>query len=215
MANVLSETPPPATIADLLAKLGGISPSRVRLRPFPGTATEQDVIDVEAREDRLCELVDGVLVEKTVGCEESELAFWLGRFLLNFVVPRSLGIVLGIDAMLRLAPDLVRLPDVVFISWDRLPGRKRPTGPIYGLAPDLAVEILSKGNTKKEMERKLREYFETGVRLVWYIDPETRTVRIFTGADQSVLLHEDQTLDGGDVLPGFQLPLRELFTLPE
>ena len=65
-----TKTPPLATIADLLAKLGNIPPSRVRLRPFPGTATEQDVIDIEAREGRLCELVDGVLVVKTVGFDE-------------------------------------------------------------------------------------------------------------------------------------------------
>jgi Uma2 family endonuclease len=61
------------------------------------------------------------------------------------------------------------------------------------------------------MERKLGEDFQVGVRLVWLVDPDTRTVRVFTAADQSILLDSDQMLDGGDVLPGFALPLAQLF----
>jgi hypothetical protein len=95
VANVLTEAPPVRTVADLLAKLGGVPARRVRFVPFPGTATEQDVIDIEAREDRLCELVDGVLVEKAMGVEESELAALLIHFLLSFVRPRDMGIVLA------------------------------------------------------------------------------------------------------------------------
>jgi Uma2 family endonuclease len=113
--------------------------------------------------------------------------------------------------MLRLAPGLVRIPDVSYISWNRLPKRRRPKRPIPDLAPDLAIEVLSKSNTRKEMERKLREYFDAGVRLVWFVDPKARTVRVFTGVDESVLLGKEQTLDGGDVLPGFRLRLRELY----
>ena len=79
------------------------------------------------------------------------------------------------------------------------------------VVPDLVVEVLSKGNTPKEMARKLDEYFRAGVRLVWYVDPKRRTVRVYTGRDRSVLLHEDRTLDGGDVLPGFSLSIRDWF----
>jgi Uma2 family endonuclease len=61
------------------------------------------------------------------------------------------------------------------------------------------------------MARKLDEYFRAGVRVVWYVDPKRRTVRVYTGRDRSVLLHEDQSLDGGDVLPGFSLSIREWF----
>jgi Uma2 family endonuclease len=119
----------------------------------------------------------------------------------------DVGIVVGADGPLRLRPGLVRLPNVSFVSWDRLPSRHYPKAPI----PDLAVEVLSEGNTPKEMERKLGEDFQVGVRLVWLVDPDTRTVRVFTGADQSILLDTDQMLDGGDVLPGFALPLAQLF----
>jgi Uma2 family endonuclease len=73
------------------------------------------------------------------------------------------------------------------------------------------VEVLSKGNTPTEMQRKLKDYFLAGVRLVWFVDPKRRTVEVFTAPDQSRVLREDQTLDGGDVLPGLALPLRQVF----
>jgi Uma2 family endonuclease len=114
--------------------------------------------------------------------------------------------------MVRLASGLVRIPDVAFISWDRLPGRRMPTEAIPGLAPNLAIEVLSEGNTPGEMARKRREYFAAGVQLVWLVDLRTRTVEVFTAPEQSVLLHADHTLDGGTVLPGFVLPVHELFT---
>jgi Uma2 family endonuclease len=112
---------------------------------------------------------------------------------------------------MRLFPGLVRIPDVAFASWDRFPERRVPSVPIPDLAPDLAVEVLSQSNTADEMARKRREHFAAGVRLVWMIDPRTRTATVFTGPDQSTALDESQALDGGDVLPGFLLPLRELF----
>jgi Uma2 family endonuclease len=105
------------TVSDLLHQLGDIPPERVRLQPPPGTATEADVVAVLSREERLCELVDGVLVEKTLGYYESYIAATLIRLLGNFVVAHDLGIVAGADGMMRLAPGLVRIPDVSFVSW--------------------------------------------------------------------------------------------------
>jgi Uma2 family endonuclease len=199
------------TLADLLDHLGGIAPERVRFRPLPGTATEQDMLAVEAHEDRLCELVEGVLVEKAMGWRESFLAGVILTILSNFVRPRRLGLVAGADGPVRLASGLVRIPDVAFVSWDRLPGRRLPTQPIPDVVPDLAVEVLSAGNTPAEMARKRQEYFTAGVRLVWLVDPETRTVEVYTASEPSIVLHAEHTLTGGEVLPGFTLPLRELF----
>jgi Uma2 family endonuclease len=79
------------------------------------------------------------------------------------------------------------------------------------VVPDLAVEVVNEGNTAGEMARKRHEYFATGVQLVWLVDPRTRTVEVYTAPDQLTLLHEEQTLDGSTVLPGFTLSLRELF----
>jgi Uma2 family endonuclease len=199
------------TTADLLHQLGGISPRRIRLHPTPGTATEQDVTRILDRTNRLYELVDGVLVEKARGYIESFLTLELGWWLRGFLDQHDLGVLAGADGTIRLMRGLVRIPDISFVSWERLPGQQLPSEPIPELAPDLANEVLSKGNTKGEMARKLREYFLVGVRRVWFVDPTRRTVRVFTAPDQSMLLTEDQTLDGGDVLPGFFLPLRKLF----
>lgn len=199
------------TIKDLLDRLGGIPPERVRFRPLPGTATEQDVLDVDAREDRLCELVDGILVEKTMGLLESLLALALGGFLRAHVIPRNLGLVSGADGTIKLIPGLVRIPDVAFFSWDRITGGRVPREPIPLLAPDLAIEILSISNTRAEMSRKRGEYFAAGVRLVWEIDPEDRSAAVYLPDGSRTVLDASQTLDGADVLPGFRLPLADLF----
>jgi Uma2 family endonuclease len=199
------------TVDDLLHELGDVPASRVRVHPAPGYATVQDVIDVHAREKRLCELVDGTLVEKPMGLKESLIAGALISFLRAFVIPRNLGLVSGESGMMRLFAALVRIPDVAFISWARVPGGKVPTEPVPQLAPDLTVEVLSPSNTRREMERKRREYFRAGVRLVWMIDLDARTVDVYTAPEGPVTLTESQTLEGGDVLPGFTLPLHELF----
>ena len=203
---------PPAikTLADLRKRLGGISLDRIWFHPAPGTATEKDVLEVEARENRLCELVDGTLVEKAMGFYEARLAMRLGRMIDTFVDENDLGVCVGADGMMRIATGLVRIPDVSFIGWDRLPGREAPTEPIPDLAPDLAVEALSEGNTKAEMVRKVREYFDACVRLVWLIDPKKRTTRVFSAPEKSILVRADQSLDGGDVLPGFVRSLADL-----
>jgi Uma2 family endonuclease len=198
------------TLADLRKRLGGIPLDRIWFHPAPGTATEKDVIEAEARENRLCELVDGTLVEKAVGFEQGRLALRLGHLISSYLDENDLGVCVGADGMMRIAAGLVRIPDVSFVSWDRLPGRESPEEPIPDLAPDLAVEILSEGNTKAEMVRKVREYFEAGVTLVWLIDPKKRIAQVYTRIGKSVLIRADQTLDGGDVLPGFSVKLSDL-----
>jgi Uma2 family endonuclease len=211
MNQMMTAAPPRRTLADLLEQLGDVPLCRILVEPAPGTATEQDVIDVEAREKRLCELVDGVLVEKPMGFYESRVAIVLSHFLENFLDEHDLGIVVGEAGMMRMGTGLVRIPDVSFIAWDRLPDRQIPRRPIPDLVPDLAVEVLSESNTDKEMERKRGEYFQAGVRLAWFIDPVERTAEVYTAPDQPTATGQDGALDGGDVLPGFVLPLRELF----
>jgi Uma2 family endonuclease len=205
--------PQELTLADILRQLGGISPKRIRFRPAPGTATEEDVVKIRDRERRLFELVDGVLVEKVMGYWESVLAIELAGLLRDFVKPRKLGTLAGEAGMLRLSPGLVRIPDVSFISRARLAHHRRALAPILPLAPDLAIEVLSEGNTAREMARKVSEYFESGCRLIWLVDPRTRTVAVYTSAAKPIMLTEKQVLTGGDVLPGFRLPLRKLFGL--
>ena len=194
-----------------MASLGDIPLERIRMVPPPGTATEQDVTEADDHADRLCELIDGVLVEKTMGYKESLLAIEIGYLLRTFLEAHDLGIVLGPTARSKILPHQVRIPDVCFISWDRFPDRQLPPEPIPDLVPDLAIEVLSKWNTEKEMKRKLHDYFTAGVRLVWYIDPRTRSAKSYTAENQFVELTESQSLSGGDVLPGFDLSLHDLF----
>jgi Uma2 family endonuclease len=200
------------TFADLLERLGHVPPERILLHPPPGTATEADVLAAAAApEKRVCELIDGVLVEKAAGYRESLLACLLIELLNAFVRPRNLGLVTGEKGTVRLFPGHVRIPDVAFTSWDRLPGRRQPEEPIPDLAPDLAVEILSRSNTAAEMLRKRRDYFAAGVTVVWEIDPDARTVSVYTDPETARVLTVADTLGGGMALPGFTLPVRDLF----
>lgn len=203
------ETPPipNKTMAELLHELGGIPADRVRLYPQPGTATEADAYWVNERGGH-CELVDGTLVEKPVSVPESFLATLISYFLTGFVVPRNLGLVTSPDAMYRMIQGNVREPDVSFTRRDRLPN---PLPQVGGWCPDLCVEVLSPSNTKAEMEKKRAEYFAAGCRLVWEIDPRTRSADVYTGPGPATRVDESGVLDGKAVLPGFTLPLRDLF----
>lgn len=204
MASASSTVIP--TVADLLEQLG-IPPQRILLRPPPGRAKEKDLL----RCSRLCELIDGILVEKAMGWYESRLAAVLISLLDRFLEKADLGFVLDGTGMVRVEPAQVRLPDVSFIAWLHFPGRILPKDQILDLVPDLAVEILSPTNTAKEMARKRREYFAGGAKLVWEVDPVKRSVEVFTAPDQSTVLDENGTLDGGTVLPGFSLSIRDWF----
>ena len=209
-----SVVPSDWTFADLWASLGGIPLERIRAVPPPGTATEDDVVRAESYTDVPCELIDGVLVEKTMGYLESIIAMKIVYLLMAFTEKNDLGVVLGPGGTLRVLPQQVRIPDVCFISWARFPNRQLPSEPIPALAPDLAIEVLSPGNTEAEMQRKLRDYFTAGVRMVWYVDPRAARARSYTAADQFVEAAEGGALSGGDVLPGFELPLAGLFAKP-
>lgn len=211
MATVRTETDFARTLAELLAPLGGVPLDRIRANPAPGRATLHDVIDLQDREGTLCELVAGVLVEKPVGYSESLLATVIVELLNAFVRSRNLGHVTGEAGTMELRPDLVRIPDVAFTSWDRLPGGERPKQRVPRVVPNLAIEILSESNTPAEMSAKRREYFEAGVDLVWEIDPERRSATVYRSLTDFDALGENDRLDGGTVLPGFELSLTEVF----
>jgi Uma2 family endonuclease len=202
---------PTWTIQRLRRHFGMIPAERILLDPPPGTATEKDAYRANEIEGRLCELVDGVLVEKTMGEEESGLEMWLGYILFKYLVKHNLGKLLGPDGFLRLMPGLLRAPDLSFITWARYP---RNPPPYPRVAPDLAVEVISPGNTRQEIARKRREYFACGGRLVWEIDPRKRTVTVYTSPKKYKVLGVKDTLNGGEVLPGFKLRVAKQFSPP-
>ena len=199
------------TAVELVQRLGDIALDRIRLSPVPGTATVEDVTEIHDREGVLCELIDGVLVEKVRGFLESGLGIFLATMLDAFVRARNLGIVTGMDGTFEVMPHLVRIPDVAFTSWDRLPGRCYPTAPIPALAPNLVVEVLSHSNTRGEMALKRQDYFAAGVELVWEVDPPSRTIAVYTSLTTIRTLRIADVLDGGTVLPNFAVAVGEVF----
>jgi Uma2 family endonuclease len=198
------------TTIDLSRRLD-VPSHRIRLDPAPGTATVEDVIYIQDHEGISCELIDGTLVEKTVGLLESGLGVFLGRFLGDFVDSRNLGIATGSGGAFELMPHLVRIPDVAFTSWDRFPGRRYPTVPIPAIASNLAVEVLSHSNTPGELAAKRRDYFAAGVELVWEVDPPSRTVAVYTSPTAVRTLTVADTLDGSPVLAGFTVGVDAVF----
>ena len=200
-------------IAKWLRSLGNVPLDRIVLDPLPGTATERDLLRLVERDKRLVELIDGTLVEKPVGWKESQIAMALGFALGNFIYPRRLGQLAGADGTLRMKSGRVRLPDITFVSKDNVPADWSPEEPIPELPPTLAVEIVSESNTPEEMRIKTSEYFQSGSRLVWLIYPKTKTVAVFetASAEPTRVLAEGDTLKGEPALPGFSIPVSEIF----
>lgn len=212
MVTSLSPTQARATFANAAQwhhALGDVPLERIIFNPPPGTATEADLLRLVERDGRLCELIGGTLVEKPMGFWEGQIAAQLIILLGNFVRPRSLGSIFAPDSTMRMQSGHVRLPDVSFIAKDRLPKTKQA---IPTIAPDLAVEVLSESNTSREIAMKLDEFFQSGTRLAWVIDPEPRTVAIYHDAGEpTTVLDEQGMLDGEAVLPGLSIAIAELF----
>ena len=204
------------TTQEITDLLGPVPAWRIRQRPAPGTATFADAVEC-AHRGELVELIEGVLLEKTVGFWESVLGVRISSEMKNRAEPGNLGLVAGADGPVELPEGQARMPDALFVSWEQAPGGFDHRIPIPDLPPTIAAEVVSGSNTRREMDRKLREYFDGGAKLVWYVYPRTRTVRVYTAAETFTTLSADagDMLTAGDVLPGFELPLAELFAVPQ
>jgi Uma2 family endonuclease len=198
------------TVADLLDELH-VPAERIRLKPAPGTATGRDVLRIKAREGVLCELVNGTLVEKSMGFNESAIPLDIAYFFKAYLRQNNLGFLSGADGPIRMRKKRIRIPDFAFYSWRHFPDRKRPQGGIPAICPDLAVEIISPKNTRREMARKLKEYFAAGTQIVWYVYPKSKTVDVYTTPTTKLTVGPAETLDGGDLLPGLAVPVAAIF----
>jgi Uma2 family endonuclease len=132
-----------------------------------------------------------------------------GRRIGNFVEDNDLGTVTSNDAgfVTERGPDSVRGPDLAFWAKERLP--VVPVGYIE-ISPDMLVEVLSPGNTSKQIRAKLLEYFAKGVHLIWVLAPEDRTLTVYRTPDEGRVLHETATVTGDDVLPAFSCRVSDL-----
>lgn len=170
--------------------------------------------DLLAMPDSVCyELVDGTLVERKMGALSSFVGGRLLYLISLFLERNPAGWLWPADAGYQCfsdSPKKIRKPDVSFIRRGRLPGEQIPAGHI-AIAPDLAVEVLSPNDLDYETDEKVEEYLGAGVRLVWVISPEARTVLIYR-ADGSINgLREQDELSGEDVLPGFRCRVGDIF----
>ncbi|MBF2096763.1 MAG: Uma2 family endonuclease [Gloeomargaritaceae cyanobacterium C42_A2020_066] len=158
------------------------------------------------------ELVNGELVNMgNAGLKHGYYATLVGSLLSNFVRAQRLGIILDSSTAFTMKSGNKRSPDASFLSKARL---KAGGGLIKGFfvgAPDLAVEVLSPGNTVEEIHDKIVEYFDSGSQLVWVIHPDEQYVLVYRHPQPSRLLLNTDSLEGEDVIPGFHLPLAELF----
>lgn len=170
----------------------------------------EDLLNLPENRDRLLELINREIAEKMPTEEHGEIQAFIVAALLAFVLPRKLGRV-GVEVRHKMPNDDAnsRLPDVSFIAGNR----PRVTEGSVLQMPDLAVEIKSPDDSLKTLRDKAHYYMVNGTRLVWIVDPAKRLVIVLTPDDEEILL-DGETLTGGDVLPGFTLPLRDIFADP-
>ncbi|MCS7186370.1 MAG: Uma2 family endonuclease [Armatimonadetes bacterium] len=159
------------------------------------------------------ELVRGVFLPMSrPTIQHGRLMARIARLIGNFVETKMLGEVIVGDSgfVLDKEEQTLRGPDVAFISKERIPSEGLPDDWWEG-APDLAVEIVSRSQTAHELARKALDYLQAGTKIVWVVDPESKTVAVYTPPNHIRILREDETLDGGDVLPEFKVQVKELF----
>ena len=159
------------------------------------------------------ELVRGEIVPMSpASVEHGKRAMRLGRYLGNYVEEHNLGEVYAAETGFTIAenPDTVRAPDVSFVARSRIPEEGEPSG-FWKIVPDLVAEVVSPYDRASEVQDKIKDYLVAGVRLVWLVDPKSRTVTVYHSLDNVHILLEEDTLDGGAVVPGFLLPLSRLF----
>ena len=175
--------------------------------------TAEDLWKIVANGSRY-ELSRGELVPMTpVGLQHSAIVGRLGEFLSRYARENQLGIV-GMEGGFKLErdPDTLRAPDIHFVSKARIE-KEGITQKFADYPPDLAIEVLSPEDTASEVQKKVEEYLAGGVRLIWVVEPATKTVTAYRSHQDVKVFPQDQEMEGGDVLPGFRIWVAEIFAL--
>lgn len=159
------------------------------------------------------ELVKGELITMSLpGEEHGAVIMNIAAPLAQYVRRNDLGVVYGAETGFQIErnPDTVLGPDVAFIRKDRVEQTGISKGYRFG-APDLVVEVISPSDNMKKVEQKIQRWLSADARLVWTVDPKTRTIKVYEGPNAATVLAEADELTGGDVVPGFRLPVAEIF----
>jgi Uma2 family endonuclease len=159
------------------------------------------------------ELVKGEL--RKMSPSGSEHAVIIGKLTMRLgrhIEANNLGLYFGAEGGFKISsdPDTVRAPDVAFVSNERIPESGVPKN-FWSGAPDLAVEVVSPGDTYAEVEEKVEDWLDAGTRAVWIVNPKRRSVSVYRSMTDVTRLSEGDELDGGDVVPGFRCKVSEIF----
>lgn len=193
------------TLADAIHALGDVPLHRVRWNPHPGTAVENHLL-----ESQCCELVEGCLVEKSVGCWKGVLEAAFGTLLLKAAGKDRVAVTMA-SGPYRMSNGSVRCPDIGAIYWNRLRDGVVRIPEVAPVAPDLVFEIPTEENSVGELARKRREFFASGTRLLWEIDIEHRTAIEYRDPNVGRPLTADAWLDASDVIPNVKFRIVEAF----
>ena len=158
------------------------------------------------------ELIKGELRQMPpAGSQHGRIASKIGWRLAQFVEENELGITYAAETgfIIDTAPDTVRAPDASFVSKERAEATDEEG--FFPGSPDLAVEVVSPNDRASEVEDKAFDWLRAGAKMVIVLNPKTRTVTVYRGFDDVHMLTEGDTIDGGDVIPGWQLPLKDVF----
>ena len=180
----------------------------------PKLLTAEDLLRLDSKGVK-GELIRGEFCETmSVGVGHGQIVMKLGTLMGATVLTRRLGRLIGSDAgvLLERDPDTVREPDIAFISAARLPLDEWVDGYLE-IVPDLVVEVISPSDSRREVNDKARMWHSHGVPLVWAAYPETRTIDVHRADGSITTLRENDILDGGEILPGFAVPVRDIFEL--
>ena len=213
----MPRTPEPAQLApgvrslpQFLHWLGDIPADRILMRPPPGMATANDVLRV-GRQGLLCECVAGTLIEKRIGYREASIAGTVLAELEKHVAEKRNGVVTGAEGAYRLTNHLVRTPAAAFCATDTFPGDTAPGEAAPDTIPQFVVEVPGSDSTPGELALRLEDYFTAGVKLIWVIDLERRTVFVHKTPTKFTEVSASGTLDTGRIAGGFKLAVAPLF----
>jgi len=168
-----------------------------------------EIAQLPENENRRLELEDGIIVEIAPSKPTNTVvAIRIAHFLMSHVTPDNLGIVSGSDGGFKLDENTTRQPDVAYVPMDKV--KTMPDN--FDFAPALAVEVVS---PNEDVFKKTNEYLDAGTQIVWAVYCNERKVFVFTRDENGILRsepkHNDDILDGGDVLPDFRLPVKDIF----
>ena len=178
--------------------------------------TANDLLEISARDENRYELIKGrLIVMSPAGFEHGSTVSKLNAQVQVFVEENDLGVATAAETgfYLERNPDTVRAPDVGFVSKKKLPDGPLPRSYFEG-CPDLAVEVVSPNDRVSDVQDKVQVWLSHGAKLVWVVEPKTQTVTIYRADGSAQVLQSTDTLEGEEVLPGFQYPLEKLFRYP-